>query len=214
MPHQAIRQEGGSWLSIVEGFMASDESPPSYKLSVREWTQWRMQAKIKGGSHVRKDICCSYHRNHEGTKLLQMSDFATDIHVGRERRITLVPPSPSRTFDRCSGPSATYESNSQDSIDTRSYKTGISVPGHSWTLAPWQATQNWQVAHPLFRRRWLFSRIGTAWTFMASNISYALHFIRDYMKLFGILKLFIICLLIFITATDYKIYHRKYWFWQ
>ena len=40
---------------------------------------------------------------------------------------------------------------------------------------------------------------------MASNISYGLHFIRDYMKLFGILQLFIMCLLIFITATDYKI---------
>ena len=80
-----------NWLFIVEVFMASDESPPAYKLSVREWTQWRMQAKIKGCSHVRHDICCSYHRNHEGTKLLQMSDVATDIHVGRERRITLVP---------------------------------------------------------------------------------------------------------------------------
>ena len=41
---------------------------------------------------------------------------------------------------------------------------------------------------------------------MASNISYALHLIRDYVKLFGILKLFIMCLLICITATDYKIY--------
>ena len=28
-----------NWLSIVEGIMASDESPPAYKLSVREWTQ-------------------------------------------------------------------------------------------------------------------------------------------------------------------------------
>ena len=49
---------------------------------------------------------------------------------------------------------------------------------------------------------------------MTNNISYALHFIRDYMKLFGILKLFIMCLLIVITATDYKIYHRKYSFGQ
>ena len=55
-----------NWLSIIEGCMASDESPPAYKLSVREWTRWRMQAKIKGCSHVRQDICCSYYRNHEG----------------------------------------------------------------------------------------------------------------------------------------------------
>ena len=41
---------------------------------------------------------------------------------------------------------------------------------------------------------------------MASNISYALHFIRDYMKLFGILKLFIMCLLIFIIATGNNIH--------
>ena len=33
-------------------------------------------------------------RNHEGTKPLQMSDFATDIYVGRERRITLNPRHP------------------------------------------------------------------------------------------------------------------------
>ena len=47
-----------NWLSIVEGFMASDESPPASKLSVRELTQWRMQVNIKGWSHFRQDICC------------------------------------------------------------------------------------------------------------------------------------------------------------
>ena len=40
---------------------------------------------------------------------------------------------------------------------------------------------------------------------MANNISYALHLIRDYMKLFGILKLFIMCLLIFINNSSQQL---------
>ena len=45
-------------------------------------------------------------RNHEGTKPLQMSDFATDI-CGPGKENYAKSPSPSRTFELCSGPSAT-----------------------------------------------------------------------------------------------------------
>ena len=56
-------------------------------------------------------------RNQEGTKPLQMSDFATDIYVGREMRITLNPRHPPGHFnDVADHLSCRWGSNSQDRI--------------------------------------------------------------------------------------------------
>ena len=82
-----------------------------------------------------------------------MSDFARDIYVGRERRITLNPRHPLGHLNDLGGDDFFPE---------------WGQPGH-------------------YGKQCI--------------ISHALHFIRDYMKLFGILKL-CMCLLIFITATD------------
>ena len=87
-----------NWLSIVEGSMASDESPPACYLLVREWTQWRMQAKIKGWSHVRQDICCFLLEKSRGDKSASDERFCNRHICGPVKENYAKSPSPSRTF--------------------------------------------------------------------------------------------------------------------